>query len=75
LRIEVQAHSDNSGDAAYNQYLSEERANSVRDYLIAKGIAPDRIEAKGYGESQPIADNDTREGRAANRRVELKVIE
>jgi outer membrane protein OmpA-like peptidoglycan-associated protein len=75
LRIEVQAHSDNSGDAAYNQSLSEERANSVRDYLIAKGIAPDRIEAKGYGESQPIADNDTREGRAANRRVELKVIE
>ncbi len=75
LRIEIQAHSDNSGDAGYNQSLSEERANSVRDYLISKGIAPDRMEAKGYGESQPVADNDTREGRATNRRVELKVID
>lgn len=75
LRIEIQAHSDSSGDAAYNQSLSEKRANSVRDYLIGKGIASDRMEAKGYGESQPIADNDTREGRVANRRVELKVIE
>lgn len=75
LRIEIQAHSDSSGDAGYNQSLSEKRANSVRDYLIGKGIASDRMEAKGYGESQPIADNDTREGRVANRRVELKVIE
>jgi OOP family OmpA-OmpF porin len=75
LRIEIQAHSDNSGDAAYNQSLSEKRANSVRDYLTGKGIASDRMVAKGYGESQPIADNNTREGRAQNRRVELKVID
>ena len=75
LRIEIQAHSDSSGDAAYNQSLSEKRASSVRDYLVGKGIASDRMEAKGYGESQPIADNDTRDGRVANRRVELKVIE
>lgn len=75
LRIEIQAHSDNTGEAAYNQSLSEKRANSVRDYLIGQGIAADRMVAKGYGESQPIADNNTREGRAANRRVELKVID
>ena len=75
LRIEIQAHSDNSGDAGYNQSLSEERANSVRDYLVSKGIASDRMEANGYGESQPVADNDTPDGRAANRRVELKVID
>jgi OOP family OmpA-OmpF porin len=75
LRIEIQAHTDNMGEAAYNQYLSEQRANSVRDYMIGKGIAAERMEVKGYGESQPIADNSTREGRAANRRVELKIIE
>jgi len=75
LRIEIQAHSDNMGEAAYNQSLSEKRANSVRDYLVGKGIASGRMVAKGYGESQPIADNNTREGRATNRRVELKVID
>jgi len=75
LRIEIQAHTDNMGDAAYNQSLSEQRAESVRNYMVDKGIAADRMQAKGYGESQPIADNDTREGRAKNRRVELKIIE
>jgi OOP family OmpA-OmpF porin len=75
LRVEVQAHTDSMGEASYNQYLSEQRAGSVRDYLVAKGIAADRLEVKGYGESQPIADNSTRDGRAKNRRVELKIIE
>ena len=75
LRIEIQAHTDSMGEAAYNQSLSEKRANSVRDYMIAKGIAADRMVAKGYGETKPIADNGTRDGRAENRRVELKVIE
>jgi OOP family OmpA-OmpF porin len=75
IRIEIQAHSDSMGEASYNQYLSEQRANSVRDYMIGKGIAADRMVAKGYGESQPIADNSTRDGRAENRRVELKIIE
>ena len=75
LRIEVQAHSDSMGGDAYNQSLSEKRASSVRDYLIGAGIAANRIEAKGYGETKPIADNSTSEGRAKNRRVELKVIE
>ena len=75
LRIEIQAHTDSMGEAAYNQSLSEKRANSVRDYMIGKGIAADRMVAKGYGETKPIADNGTRAGRAENRRVELKVIE
>ena len=75
LRIEIQAYTDRMGEASYNLSLSEKRANSVRDYLIAKGVAANRMEVKGYGETQPIADNSTRDGRATNRRVELKVIE
>jgi len=75
LRIEIQAHTDNMGEASYNLSLSEKRANSVRDYLIAQGVAANRMEVKGYGETQPIADNSTRDGRAKNRRVELKVID
>ena len=75
VRVEVQAHSDSSGAASYNQMLSEKRANSVRDYMVSKGVAADRLTAKGYGEDKPIASNDTREGRAKNRRVELKIIE
>lgn len=75
LRIEVQAYTDSMGEAAYNQQLSEKRAASVRDYLVAGGIASDRMEVKGYGETNPIADNGTRAGRAKNRRVELKVLD
>ncbi len=73
LRIEIQAHTDSMGDAEYNQSLSVKRANSVRDYMTDKGVAANRMEAKGYGESQPIADNGTKAGRHTNRRVELKV--
>ncbi len=75
LRIQIQAHTDSMGDAAYNQSLSEKRATSVRAYLVDKGVAADRMEVKGFGESKPIADNSTRAGRVKNRRVELKVIE
>jgi len=75
LRIEIQAHTDSMGEADYNQYLSEQRAKSVRDYLVGKGIAANRMETKGYGESKPVADNSTREGRAKNRRVELKILD
>ena len=75
LRIEIHAHTDSMGEAAYNQQLSEKRANSVRDYMISKGIAANRMVAKGYGETEPVADNGTRDGRAKNRRVELKIIE
>jgi OOP family OmpA-OmpF porin len=73
-KIEVQAHTDSKGTETYNLRLSEQRAASVRDYLVSKGIEPDRLSAKGYGEAQPIADNDTEEGKAKNRRVELKVL-
>jgi len=64
-------HTDSVGDAAYNQKLSERRAQAVVDYLAAKGVAPGRIKAVGYGETKPIADNATEEGRAQNRRVTL----
>ncbi|MEW5965606.1 MAG: OmpA family protein [Pseudomonadota bacterium] len=71
VMIEVAGHTDSTGSAAYNQKLSERRANTVRAYLIDKGIAADRLIAKGYGETQPVADNKTRDGRYKNRRVEL----
>jgi outer membrane protein OmpA-like peptidoglycan-associated protein len=64
-------HADSTGPTAYNQTLSEKRAQSVINYLVAKGISPDRLTARGFGESQPVAPNSTREGRQKNRRVEL----
>jgi OOP family OmpA-OmpF porin len=74
LRIEVAGHSDDVGDAAANEGLSERRAKTVRHFLIQHGVAEDRLTYRGYGESQPIADNSTKEGRATNRRVELRLI-
>lgn len=71
VTIEVAGHTDSRGSDEYNMVLSRERAEAVRNYLISKGIAADRLIAKGYGESQPVADNDTDEGRFKNRRVEL----
>jgi len=68
---EVHGHTDSTGSEAHNQRLSERRANAVRDYFIKQGISADRVRAKGFGESKPIASNDTEEGRAMNRRVEL----
>ena len=66
----IEGHTDSQGSESYNQKLSFKRANSVRDYLIANyGIAPHRLTAEGYGESRPIADNKTAEGRQRNRRV------
>lgn len=70
--LEVTGHTDDRGSDAYNQRLSERRAASVKTYLVNKGIDADRIAAKGYGETMPIADNSTAEGRAANRRVEVR---
>jgi outer membrane protein OmpA-like peptidoglycan-associated protein len=64
-------YTDNVGDEAYNQKLSERRAQAVVDYLAAKGLAPGRIKAVGYGEAKPLADNSTEEGRAQNRRVTI----
>ena len=71
LSVVAEGHTDGIGTVKYNLGLSRRRASSVRDYLIAHGIAPDRIETEGYGKSRPIASNDTVEGRAQNRRVEL----
>jgi OOP family OmpA-OmpF porin len=72
--IEVQGHASSEGKDAYNLRLSQRRAQSVADYLKSKGVS-NRLSAKGYGETQPIADNSTEEGRAMNRRVELIWIE
>jgi OmpA-OmpF porin, OOP family len=74
-RIELGGHTDNVGSAASNLKLSQDRANVVRDYLLSKGIAAERVYAKGYGMSQPIEDNKTAEGRATNRRTEVKILE
>jgi OOP family OmpA-OmpF porin len=73
--VEVAGHTDSVGTDAYNQGLSERRANSVRDYLIEKGINASRLTAVGYGESRPVASNDTAAGRQENRRVELVVLD
>lgn len=69
--IEVAGHTDSMGSDKYNMTLSRQRAEAVRNYLISKGVAANRLTAKGYGESQPVADNATEEGRFKNRRVEL----
>jgi outer membrane protein OmpA-like peptidoglycan-associated protein len=75
LKIEISGHTDDVGSDEANQKLSEARANSVREYLINQGVRIDKIEAAGYGESIPVATNDTDEGRQLNRRVEFKVLE
>ncbi|KQU47445.1 hypothetical protein ASG67_14435 [Sphingomonas sp. Leaf339] len=72
--IDVYGHTDSVGSDAYNQTLSERRATSVADYLASRGVQTARIGTRGYGETQPIASNDTDEGRAANRRVEIKIV-
>ena len=72
--IEIQGHTDSVGDEDYNKDLSKRRANSVKDFLANRGVEPGRLIIKGYGEIAPIADNKTPDGRATNRRVELKVI-
>ena len=74
LQIEVAGHSDDTGDANMNIGLSMRRAKTVRNFLIRYGVEESRLTFKGYGEAQPIADNSTAEGRATNRRVELRVV-
>lgn len=74
MTVEIRGHTDDLGDAAYNQTLSERRAGSVRAFLIRQGIAEARLRAIGLGEVQPIAASDTEEGRARNRRVEFHII-
>jgi flagellar motor protein MotB len=74
-KIEIGGHTDNQGAAAYNKTLSTNRAKAVADYLISKGIEAEKLSYKGYGDTQPIADNNTKEGRSKNRRTEFKIIE
>ena len=75
LKVEIGGHTDSRGSDAYNQRLSENRAKSVYDYFVSHGIAASRLSYKGYGESRPIATNETDEGRQRNRRVELQLIQ
>jgi len=73
LRLAVEGHTDSIGSDEYNRRLSEQRADAVRDYLVQQGITSDAITASGFGKSEPVASNDTPEGRQQNRRVELVV--
>ncbi len=73
-RVEIQGHTDSRGSVALNNRLSKNRAMSVMNYLIGKGIAANRLVANGYGSSQPADTNNTPEGRANNRRVEVKIL-
>ena len=75
VRVEIAGHTDDRGSAAVNQRLSTARAEAVRRWLIEHGISPGRLEARGYGESQPAHDNSTEEGRRHNRRIELRRLD
>lgn len=72
--IEIQGHTDNVGSDEANMKLSQERAETVRKYLLGKGVATSRVQSRGYGATRPVADNSTEAGRAKNRRTQLKVI-
>jgi outer membrane protein OmpA-like peptidoglycan-associated protein len=71
--IDIAGHTDSTGSEAYNQQLSERRANAVRQYLINRGVMPARILAAGFGENRPVATNQTAQGRQANRRVDIQI--
>ncbi|GGB70324.1 OmpA family protein [Blastomonas aquatica] len=72
--IDVYGHTDSTGSDAYNQTLSERRAQSVSSYLSTRGVQPARLATQGFGESQPVASNTTEDGRAQNRRVEIRIV-
>ncbi|MFD1787730.1 OmpA family protein [Sphingomonas floccifaciens] len=72
--VDVYGHTDSTGSDAYNQTLSERRATAVADYLAGRGVESARLGTRGFGKSQPIASNATEDGRAANRRVEIKIV-
>ena len=74
VSVLVEGHTDNTAGFNYNQLLSERRAKTVREYLIAKGIEPSRLVSVGHGETSPIASNNTKEGRFKNRRVDLRTV-
>lgn len=75
VKVEVAGHTDNRGSAAGNRRLSQQRAEAVMRYLVANGVNPGNVAARGYGPDRPIAENATEPGRAANRRVELRILQ
>jgi outer membrane protein OmpA-like peptidoglycan-associated protein len=74
MRVSIEGHTDSVGGEAMNMRLSQSRAEAVRDYLVAKGVSPDRLEAIGFGPTKPLASNKTAKGKAQNRRTEFRVI-
>lgn len=73
--IAIEGHTDNTGDASYNLSLSEQRAQAIRDALVARGVNPSRIIIQGFGETRPLTGNFTRTGRQKNRRVEIIILD
>jgi OmpA-OmpF porin, OOP family len=74
IKVEIAGHTDNVGKDADNLKLSQQRAETIRNYVLKKGIQPVRVIAKGYGAAEPVADNDTEEGRQLNRRTEVRLL-
>lgn len=74
VKIEIAGHTDDTGNAAYNQELSEKRARAVHDYLVAAGVPAERLQAKGYGQTKPLSPNDSEENRQRNRRIEFLIL-
>ncbi len=74
IRMEIAGHTDNTGTAAHNLQLSQARADAIVKWLTGKGIKPGRLQSKGYGAGQPVAENDTEKGRQLNRRTEVRVL-
>jgi outer membrane protein OmpA-like peptidoglycan-associated protein len=74
IEIELSAHTDSRGSDDYNMKLSDNRARSVMEYILSKGIDAKRLSSHGYGETVPVAENDTDENRQLNRRVEFKIL-
>jgi outer membrane protein OmpA-like peptidoglycan-associated protein len=73
LKLQVEGYTDSTGSPDFNQKLSENRADAVRDFLVSQGVSQDNIAATGYGQNNPVADNNTTAGRQQNRRVQLVV--
>lgn len=74
IKVEIAGHTDNTGTDAHNLKLSQDRANTIRNYLLKKGIKPTQVTAKGYGATDPVADNSTEEGKQLNRRTEVRIL-